>query len=183
MQLNRKVPAWWTLFALAAFSGSAQAAKFELQGGGYIVDASTGSKSASVSGPGALAFGYAHRLVRHVEVTFGYTLLIAGDIANGFDIGARWFPVTENEKTSWESGQATLVSAEVWRPYVGVGFSQRQFQSVKAGYSGFGADIGIERTLEESFVLRAAIRYRQYAGQSGSSASEWNGLFGVAFNF
>lgn len=170
-------------FLLLADATLAQASKLELNYGFFSVSSEASGTSSTVSGPGALQLNYAHHLVGPIELTFGYTILVAGDFANGFDVGARWFPITATEAVAWSQNGTTYTVSESWRPFLGVAFSQRQFQSARQGYSGFGFDIGVEHPVSDSFLLRASARYRRLSGSSTSRATEIDLLLGIGLNF
>ncbi len=72
---------------------------------------------------------------------------------------------------------------QLWRPFIGVGFLQRQFQSVQNSYAGFGASVGTERALNTAFGLKFFMRYATMGGSDESKATEITIFSGITFKF
>lgn len=177
------------LFLFLGYSGHAHAGKnkFDVNIGYYSVTAKTSTSSGSVSGPGLYQFNFRRALHPKLELALGYTIyftdIISGDSGSGIDVGANYFPLSSvAEITAAKDGKSMRIE-EILRPYVGISFNQRSYQSVQSSYSGFGLIGGAERSIGETLSANAAIRYISLSGARSATASEMDILLGVSFRF
>lgn len=177
-------------FWIIVFSSSvALAKKIELSGGLFNFN-STNSRSgttASLSGFGAYHFGYKYALLQQYELDVGYSLIASkgfgGDLAFGFDVGANYFPTSLAEDYRFENSQVKASIDYHWRPFVGVAFHQRNFQSTSSQYAGWGLKFGMERSWTSNLQWIGSIRYGVLNGPNQSSATQLELLIGGIFNF
>lgn len=165
----------------------ARASKFDLMMGMFSLDATSSSGDTSVSSLGAYRAAFSHSLLDNVDVMIGYTLnmtnTVGGDLAYGMDLGFNYFPLTFTEPKSFEKDGVRIRRDELWRPYVGMSFNQRQFQSVRNNYAGFGVNVGTEYSLNKKFSFKSEFRYISLGGSGDSEATEMNVLAGISLNF
>jgi opacity protein-like surface antigen len=181
------------LFALIGqtlgFAGSvARAAdnKLEFSGGAYALTAKTAKRSGNLSGLGIYHIGYSYGFGNQFEFQLGYTLfmsgIVTGDLGFGPDLGLLYYPLTDTgiRKVSTESIRLSV--EDVVRPFMSLGFHQRQFQSVDSSYAGFSVGAGAEYGWTQDYSLKAQIRYLLLNGPSSATANQLDLLFGVNFS-
>jgi hypothetical protein len=156
-------------------------------GGLFSLGAQTGSASGTASNLGCYRVGFGMPVSTHFDVNVGYTLImseiIGGDLAFGLDLGTNYFPLTQTGAYELSTGTTMVAHEELWRPYVGLWFHQRQFQSVRTNYSGFGLATGFERALRFPFDYKIELRYTSLVGASGATATEINFVGGLTLRF
>jgi hypothetical protein len=166
---------------------NASAGKFDLAAGGFQITSKTARTETKISNVGAYRLGYFHPVLTHFEIGIAYNLVmsagIGGDLGYGLDIGARYFPFSANNRVQWNSADYSYGFDDIWRPYIGLSFNQRQFQSIQAGYAGFGGDIGCERSLRGALSAKAELRYLRLTGPSQGSVTEIDGYAGISVAF
>lgn len=105
-----------------------------------------------------------------IDMGVGYSIFysrtLGGDMGFGPDIFFNYFPVTKGSKKTWSGGNVTLISHEYVRPYVGIAFHQRQFQSVQTSYSGFGLQGGLEWSQTEEWGYHFKLGLQSLVGPS-----------------
>lgn len=170
---------------LLVVSAQAQAAKIDLMAGGFSIDAKTSSGDSNVSTLGSYRAAFSKSIFDRIDIGLGYTLnmenTFGGDMAYGLDIGFNYFPLTYTEPKLLEQNHLSIWREEVWRPYVGLSFNQRQFQSVKNSFAGFGFDAGTEIAFNKKYSFKVEFRYISLGGSSESEATEMNVLGGISF--
>lgn len=183
MRLSRH---YIVLLACSLMSGSF-ATKLDFSSGMFSIGARSATRRGSLTGFGAYSIALKHRLLSQVEMSVGYSVVvsggISGDLGYGFDVGADYFPLTSESTYTFETAERSLVFYERWRPYVGLSFHQRQFQSIQAGFAGVGIRAGIEYPLSESLAVTATARYILYSGSRATSATELDLLVGMSLGF
>ena len=169
-----------------ASSTNAHGAKLDLQTGAYLIQA--GNPPATLTYFGTYRLAALFSVLPNLEAGVGYTVImskgIGGDLAYGFDFALNYFPFTAASPARWASDGKTMEVVELWRPYVGMGFSQRQFQSVFSAYAGFNACAGVERSLEwNRMSLKAEGRLSVLGGPAGAAALEGTLTGGISISF
>ncbi len=167
-----------------------EAQKLDLMFGYYDIEARSGNSEGNLSNFGIYRFGYFTPLVHKVEIGFSYSLSFAdgftGDIAYGPDFLINYFFLTPISSQTLQVGTQKILIKPCCRPFIALGFHQRQFQSIKSQYAGFGLSLGSEYSLRSSWVgvinrLKSELRYINFVGADGGSASELSVLFGFVF--
>ena len=175
------------LFSLFMFLLSADvfAGKFDIMGGAYSISAKVGDTSQTISGLGAYRFSYLQPFAKNFELVAAYNLsfssVVTGDSAFGFDVGANYFPFNFANKTSMKVQDLSVEQYDLWKPYGGLTFSQRQYSSVKNGYAGFGLQFGTEYYLRRDISFKSEFRYISMGGSGYSTANDFNIMAGVVF--
>lgn len=164
------------------------AGKLDLLAGYFDLTAKVGSNEGQVSTFGAYKISYATELFTdNLELELGYTLLmsntVGGDLAYGIEAAMVYFPFTPSSTYIGKSENASLSINPLWRPFIGLGFGQRQAQSTNSGYAGFGLILGTERAIDRYFDLKALLRYNSLTGPSNATANELVIMFGITFPF
>jgi hypothetical protein len=180
---------WLALAAAAGALGNALPARADslsLSAGTYSLSARAPSgKEASASGVGTYNLQYSYDGFPHVALQAGYTLImsggVGGDLANGLEFGASYYPLSENGTRTWKELDNLVRSGEVWRPYGGLAFLQRQVES--SSYSGFVAKAGVERSLNYPWSLKAEVKRSAYSSSSKFSSVEMSLMVGGVLEF
>jgi hypothetical protein len=171
------------LMALCLLPVQGMAIGLDLLGGAFSLEAKTSAGSGSVSNIGAYRISLSQPVIPKLEAAIGYTLMasdmLGGDLSYGLDFTASYFPTSRSSNTLVETPQIQYEIRDIWMPYGGVGFHQRQFQSVRTHYAGFGAHAGVLRDIRENLRFKAELRYVGLAGPSGSTGSELTIVGGV----
>ena len=168
---------------------SAMAGKVEIAGGAYSFSAtnSRNNSTSSISGIGSYRAGYRHTILDRYEFDIGYSLLatdaIGGDLSFGFDLGFNYFPVTGTGDIFAQTSNAYVMLQHVWRPFFGVSFNQRNFQSTSAQYAGLGVKAGVEYQWNEQLSLTGAFRYILLTGPNQSTADQMDLTAGFLVQF
>lgn len=175
-------------FCCLLFSGELQARKLNLKFGFFNVSAKTSSSSGNLNAVGAYNVSLHQEIQDNLEAVIGYSVLmsktIGGDLGFGLDIGMNYFPFSRLRPQKTELGNASVYINELWRPYVGLNFSERRFQSVEANYAGFGISLGTERQLEQNdYSLVFEFKYTSFEGTSSATANEIILFTGISMPF
>lgn len=175
------------LVALIAIAPEAKGAgKIEASFGFYSLSAKTNKKSGAASNFGLYRAAYNYTVGSQFELNLGYSIfmsnIIGGDLGFGPDLGLLYFPVTDPGTRVVQTPKLSLRLDDVLRPFVGVGFHQRQFQSVDSSYAGFSFCGGAEYNYSENLGIKATARYQILNGPSSASASQLDVLLGLLFS-
>ncbi len=153
--------------------------------GYFAIDAKTADTSSSISNPSAFHLGYLQPKWNNWEFKIGYSVLLAdfsgSDMGYGVDAGINYYPVSDAGDEKFTSGPVTVYRYQIWRPFVGMSFNQRSFQSIRNSYAGFGFSAGTERYFNEDINFRAEARYVSLTGSSESEATETSLWLGIVF--
>ena len=166
-------------------SAFADGGKIGFSTGFFSISAKANGKSESISNPSAFRGSYSKAIFNKYEVAVGYTFLLSdfsgSDLGYGIDIGANYFPFTLSADQNFKSNEAYVSSYSKYSPYVGFGFYQRSFQSVKNSYAGFGATVGCEKFYNKDINFKLESRYITLGGSGESEATEMNLLVGIIY--
>lgn len=169
------------------FLDQASAAKLDLSAGAFQFETVTDSGAGALSNIGTYRMGYSLEVLDSIEVGLGYTLIASevftGDLAFGFDIFARYFPLTNASEKIVTSDKSVVRFSQEWRPFVGGSFNQRQFQSVATNFAGFGVSIGTEKQVDSTMSFLVEGRYIALNGPRLSSATEISAFVGISLLF
>lgn len=155
--------------------------------GYYTLKAETNSGSGTLSALGIYSFHARKSVLNNLELGIGYTLQMSksffGDVSYGPDLGFYFYPVSNASPVFAESPTTTFKLQEKYRPYLGLNFHQRNYQSAKSSYAGFSLVTGCEFDLGYNFLLNAQLRILNLEGPQNSNAQETNFLGGLTFWF
>lgn len=179
---------------LCCLSFSASAKKVNVGFGFYSIKAdspstnsTTPGTSVSLSGPGAYNLLAKFDIAPTLELGAGYTVFyskgFSGDMGFGPDISLSWYPLNQGSGISVSRNSIDYFEIQSFRPYVGMAFHHRQFQSVESSYSGFGFEAGLEiqKDLESAFV--ASVRSMPLIGPSKAKFQYMDFIFAYQFQF
>ncbi len=159
--------------------------KISLTGGYFAISAKTSQDSANISNPSAFRVAYQFPVLNQFEIVGGYSILLAdfsgSDLGYGLDLGANYYPFTFSHEQISKDPFMEVKRHQDYLPFVGLGFYQRQFQSVKNSYAGLGVTAGIEKYYSKKINLKAEARYIQLGGSAESTATEMNFLLGIVY--
>ena len=175
------------LLNLLLLSTKTYAGKYDIMVGGYSYVAKVGTKTTSISGPGTYEASYLLSFKDQFEMNLGYSFtmtgIIGGDFAYGPKIGINYFPLNFSSNDKIELPNKSIEIHDFYKPYVGLTFNQRQFQSAKTSYAGFGLSLGLEKYISPKYTIKTEIKKNTYTGASDASATEMNLLVGLVFNY
>ncbi|MBK7842410.1 MAG: outer membrane beta-barrel protein [Bdellovibrionales bacterium] len=173
--------------ALAVSTQKARATKIDVMTGWYSITAETATASSEISNFGLYRINYMISLLPKLELIVGYSLMMSdilgGDLGFGIDGSFVYYPISTSWRILAAVDNAKMSVDGIWRPYLGMGFSQRQFQSVQSTYAGFSFNVGVERSLARAFDIKGEIRYLLLQGTRDSTATELSAVGGVVFSF
>lgn len=180
------------LLAMAMFplllllpSNSCGAGKVDILAGTFMINATSATTSATISGPGAYMLDYRMPFGASFDLQVGYSINaskgVGGDLAFGPDLGLLYFPLTTSDAVIAASDTVVMEFREHIKPYLGGSFHQRQYQSTNSTYAGFGGSVGSDFNYWKSFSIRAELRYILLAGPSNATASELDAFVGMTF--
>lgn len=153
--------------------------------GYYTLEAKTNNGSGNVSALGIYNFNVRKSLMPQFDFGIGYTLQMSksfyGDVSYGPDLGFFYFPVSNATPIIAKNDSAQVQVAETFRPYVGINFHQRNYQSAKSSYAGFSMIAGCEFDLGYPFYINSQLRYLNLNGPENSTAKDTNLLIGLTF--
>ena len=169
------------------FSSNAFAGKYDLLVGAFSYSAKVADKTTSVSGLGTYEAAYLIPFKENFELNLGYSFtmtgIIGGDYSYGPKLGVNYFPFNFSSSEKIELPNKTIEIHDFFKPYVGIAFNQRQFQSAKTSYAGFGPVLGFEKYLNARYTLKSEVKMTSYTGASQATATEMNLLFGLVLGF
>ncbi|MBN8541996.1 MAG: hypothetical protein J0L82_16505 [Deltaproteobacteria bacterium] len=177
------------LLSGVAVADKANASKLVLSGGAYSFSAENASNrvSATLSGLGSYQIAYRYPIKQNIELDFGFSLLatdtFGGDLSFGFDVGANYFFMTSSGAITSASADGNVILNHRWRPFMGVSFNQRNFQSTSSQYAGFGLKGGTEYQYDEQFALHGTFRYLSLGGPNQAGATQLDILGGIIIQF
>ena len=161
--------------------------KFDTLFGYYNLKAETNSTSGTLSALGLYSFHARKSVTNNLEIGIGYTLQMSksflGEVSYGPDLGFYFYPITNSSSIFAENATTTFKLQEKYRPYLGINFHQRNYQSAKSTYAGFSFVSGCEFDLGFSFLFNSQIRFLNLDGPQNSMAQEMNILGGFTFLF
>lgn len=172
------------IFILMSFNAFA-IGRLDLSYGYFSINSKTTEKSTSISNPTAANLAYLLPFGEKAQLNFGYTILLAdysgSDKAYGLNVGINYFPISSSKNEKLKDEHFDVERYQIWKPYVGIGFYQREFQSIKNSYAGIGINPGIERYYDKSMSFKGELRYIALTGSNESTATEINAFLGVIF--
>lgn len=173
------------LLAMLAPHMSVGAEKISVTGGFFSINAKAGGQSSSISNPSAFHVGYRKTFTDELEFKIGYSVLMADfsgtDLGYGVDVGANYYPFSAAADGKYRDERITVNTYEQWRPFFGLAFNQRSFQSIRNSYAGLGFSAGTERYHNEKFNWVAEVKYISLAGSNESEATEMQAMVGMVF--
>lgn len=176
-----------SLLALLIFSGSTAFATSKIDAllGFYSLKATTSRGESSISGLGSYQIAYRYQFSTQIDLQVGYSLLasktIGGDLAFGPDLGFLYFPMTSSGSVFAKSENISIEWGEHFRPYLGLSFHQRQYQSSQSTFAGFSFQAGVDYNFRPQMSWRSDLRIIQLIGPSNAKATEFDLMTGLSF--
>ena len=175
------------LSIFVSFVGSAFGQKLSLGLGAYSIDAKVGTNETTVSNLGAYKIQFHTKIQDQFELLLGYNILIEriynGDKAFGPFVGFSYYPFGSTTASHSSISNISILSIKKLNPYIYTGFNQRQYQSVKATYSGFSFGGGAEVGLSKEIAFFGDIQYAILDGPNEGSATEFMSVAGIMYNY
>jgi hypothetical protein len=184
--LKFKVFGW--LFVAGAMSlPQAWAHKFSIMSGLYSLSTTNPDTGAGISslGLGANMVQYSVRIMPRLAAEVGYFLIIgdgfSGLDSNGIEAGATYYPLSEAEARTYQDEFVSLRLSDIWRPYIGAFFAQRQVLS--ASFAGYGAKGGTEWVFKAPWLVKVEGRFVSYSNALSPAIIELTGNIGIGIEF
>ena len=159
--------------------------RLDLSYGYFSINSKTSEKTSSISSPTAANVAYLYSISEKSQLNIGYSILLAdasgSDKGYGLNVGLNFFPLNSSKDERFKSESLDVERFEIWKPFAGLGFYQREFQSIKNSYAGFGLNIGVERYFTKVMSFKGEIRTIALAGANSAEATEFNSFLGVIF--
>jgi hypothetical protein len=165
----------------------AHAHKLGLATGAYMLSTQdpTTEQNLSTLGAGAYQIQYSIRALPHLSAEVGYFIIVGNGFdgldSNGLEAGISFYPFSDAESRIYRNDSAVLKTTELFRPYAGLFFVQRQVKS--ASFAGFGAKGGAEWVIRAPWLLKAEARFVTYSNSLSNPVSEITGNFGIGLEF
>jgi len=163
------------------------AQKLSIGVGAYAIDAKVGSNSTSLSNVGAYKIQYHSKIQEEFEFILGYTVLIqnvvSGDKAFGPLMGFSYYPFGSQTITQSSSSNISILGIRNFNPYFTLGFTQRQYQSIKSAYSGFFFGGGLEIGWTKRIALFSDLQYSNLDGPTDGKATEVTATAGITYHY
>lgn len=161
--------------------------KFDMLFGYYDFSAETNTTSGKLSALGLYTFSVRKSFAPQFDFGLGYTLQMSksflGDVSYGPDLNAYYFPISNATPVIAKNQISSFVLNEIYRPFLGLGFHQRNYQSSKSSYAGFSLQFGCEFDINQMFSLTTQLRHLNLSGPQDSKAKDLNLLAGLTFWF
>lgn len=169
------------------FSSIAQGIQVDTSGGYYNLKASTSSGEVSLQDIGLFKANVHFGLKENISFRPGYSLYVLKgkeiDYGYGFDFSFLYYPLTTISSFQINNSSVRWVHREVFRPYVGIAFHQRQYQTIQSNYAGLGLLSGLyyrpEIIQSEEIYLVSELSIIWLEGPLDSSLNETQLTFGV----
>ena len=159
--------------------------RLDLSYGYFSINSKTEDKTSSISSPTAFNIAYLYTISEKTQINVGYSILLAdasgSDKAYGVNLGFNYFPVNSAKNEVFKNELIDIERFTLWKPYIGLGFYQREFQSIKNSYAGIGINAGLERYFSKLMSFKGELRMIGLSGSNESSATELNAFLGVIF--
>ena len=178
-----------SLVFLLALQTHASIGQLAINGGSWSFQTeNVRSTSEASSGVGAYSFEIGYQLAPKWMGVFGINILMSdiytGSSAYGFDLGAKYFPLTQTGTLDMQSDSGSLFIQEKWRPYVGLFLRQRIFNlALSSSYMGPGLSVGVDYAWSRRWFINGEIRYDYLYGQGDALAKQINMLVGLGLEF
>ena len=167
--------------------GSSYGQKISLGAGVYSIDAKVGNSKTNVSNAGAYRIQYHSKIHDQLELLLGYNIIMesiyTGDKAFGPFIGFSYYPFGSKTVSQANISNLSILNIKQFNPYLYVGFNQRQYQSVKAAYSGFAFGSGLEIGWSKEIAFFGDIQYAALDGPNEGEATELVAITGIMYNY
>jgi hypothetical protein len=155
--------------------------------GYFSLDGKTAQNSTSVASPGKFSIGGQYLIYRELDVYFQYSILnqsfISGDRAYGPSVGIRYGYWGLNPLRRSQLSRFNIVERYNLLPYIKIGFAQRQFQSIRASYSGPEIGVGVSSASWWKIPLFVELSLASMQGGGTATASEMSLNAGVLYGF
>lgn len=176
------------VFSLFIFSlNHSYAQKLSLGIGAYSIAAKVADNKTSISNIGAYRIQYHSKIQQQFELLFGYNILIEkiynGDKAFGPFLGFSYYPFGSTTVSQSALANISISNIKQFNPYIYAGFNQRQYQSIKATYSGFSFGGGAEMGWNKEIAFFSDFQYALLDGPNQGKSSEIMGIAGIMYNY
>lgn len=163
------------------------AGKYDIMFGAFSLNAKVSTRSTNVSGLGTYEASYLNPLSDHFELNLGYsftmTNIIGGDYSYGPKLGVNYYPINYASNAEINTKDKVIQISDHYKPYLGLAFNQRQFQSARTSYAGFGMALGCEKYINSDYTIKSEVKMNTYTGAQEATASEMNILIGLVRGF
>lgn len=160
--------------------------KIALTTGFFSYSGKSSNGAVTLSNIGAYHFNFLQQLYSKLAMGIGYTVIMSdglgGDMSFGIDLGLNYFPFTGITNANYRTDQKSIRIAPLWKPYVGLSFHQRQYQSISTSYAGFGLIGGADYHWKDNISWSADVRLISLLGPKDATATEMTLNIGIVFD-
>jgi len=144
--------------------------------------------SESDSGFGAYALEAGYSFTPKTQLVAAFNILLSdgfgGQTGFGFDLGGKYYPITDALSSITRSDDVTVKITENFRPYIGAFFKQRTFNFIlSTTFVGGGLNVGFDYSISNNWFLNAELRYDMLFGPDEGEATQTNILVGAGLEF
>lgn len=177
----------WQLSLIFIFTTlTVHAKQLSFVAGMYSIEATSAAKPVSVSSFGSYRFSYSQNIWKNFSFSAGYNLILekgtGGDKSYGLSFGSNYYIGPEAALIKSHLDNVSISYTSNLLPYVGFEFHQRQFQSTKTSYAGFGIVAGVEKYWRQDFSLIAEFRMITLGGTNNGEADEKTLMTGISLS-
>ena len=134
-----------------------------------------------------ILFSFTNEITKKLALNVGYNVIfekiVTGDSSFGFDLGIQYFHFGISSLSQTKIGNVNMKVIQDWSPYVGLGFNQRQYQSIRSSYSGFGLTVGTFKKFLSKLKMVFELRYVALSGATTASATEISLQSGLSYDY
>ncbi|WP_132323321.1 hypothetical protein [Pseudobacteriovorax antillogorgiicola] len=151
--------------------------------GYFNIKSTTSAGDTNLANLGHFRLVYEIPFMNRFSVKPSYSLYLLGidssDIGYGFDLEFNYYPFTFNRPMKLGQNSLNFMSAEKLRPFVGLSFHQRQYQSIQSNYAGIGITFGAQYQYSREFRFVSGLTVISMKGPLDSALSEQQLYFGT----
>lgn len=175
------------IFLLSLSISNCFAKKISVGFGAYSLNAKVGDSETSLANLGSYRIQYHSQIQENFELLIAYNIVIEktirGDKSFGPFVGFSYYPFGSKTNTQSSISNISISTIKNLNPYVYTGFNQRQYQSVKATYSGFSLGAGVEAGWSKDITFFSDFQYAVLDGPNTGEATEFIALGGLMFTY
>lgn len=153
----------------------------------FSLEAENSRGSQNLSNLGHFQVSYEVPVFDKIRITPSYSLYILGsdfsDLGYGLNVGVSYFPFSLNRSMIHRSKDLFIHSAEKIRPFVGLSFHQRQYQSIQSTYAGLGIKFGADYQWKPDTRVSFFIASLSLSGPLDSQVTEFQAGVGTSLDF
>lgn len=153
----------------------------------FSITSKTSAGQRNLSNLGHFMVSYEIPVLDRVTIKPSYSLYIVGsdlsDLGYGLNLEFDYYPFSFNRRLIYKDQNLFVSSSEKLRPYVGLSFHQRQYQSIQSSYAGLGINVGADYQWQQDTKLNVWFASLSLSGPLDSEISEIQFGVGTTLQF